>query len=116
MDEYKMGLRLEMYYWYKEGALCFAMAPWISASRFAILSAIKFEQCSRVVIKCLDNWDSWKDPNELLFGTCTLSSSEEVAVWEFKPIEAEYRKYLIGDKTYVANYCFPGPTPFYSPW
>lgn len=116
MDEFKFGMKFELYYWYKDAAFCFAMAPYISAVKFALLSAFKFEQCSRVVIKCIDNWDAWKDENELLLGTCSLSSSEDVTVWQFNPIDADFEHYMIGAKTYVKNFCFPGPTPLYSPW
>jgi len=107
---------MEMYYWYDEAALCLSMAPFITPAKFTILSASKFEQCARVVVKCLDNWDAWKDEKELLMGTCSLSSSEDVTVYEFYPIEKDFSHYLIGSDKYAVNYCFPGTSPFYTPW
>jgi len=92
------------------------MLGFIEPVDFNIMSATKLEQCSRVIIKCLDNWDNWSNPDELLLGTCTLSSSEDVTVYQFKPVEVTYNKYLLGTNTYVENFCWPGPTPLYSPW
>ena len=88
----------------------------VAPTDFNIVSATKIEQCSRVLIKCLDDWTAWTDPDELLLGTCSLSSSEDVTVYEYKPFITEYTHYFVGEQTYISNFCFPGPTPLYSPW
>jgi hypothetical protein len=37
-------------------------------------------------------------------------------IYEFKPVETtEYVWYLLGDSSYIKNFCWPGPTPVYSP-
>ena len=44
-----------------------------------------------------------------------MSSGTEYTLWEYKPIEKEEERYYFGDETYTPNYCWPGPSPFYSP-
>ena len=116
MAEYTIGLKFEIYYWYADQALCVSSGLFITPADFTLVSTSKLEQCSRVVIKCIDSWSSWTDENELLFGTCSLSSSEDFTIYQFKPIETEFTHYIIGSEKYQANYCFPGPTPMYSPF
>jgi hypothetical protein len=38
-------------------------------------------------VKCLDDWSSWTSEDELLLETCTLSSSEDITVYSYKPFE-----------------------------
>jgi hypothetical protein len=116
MDEFTLGMKMELYYWYDDAAFCFAAAPFITNSNFDLLAASKIEQCARVIIKCLDNWDEWTDEDTLLIGKCSLSSSEEFSVFAFNLVEEEYEHYILGDETYIENFCYPGTTPFYSPW
>ena len=63
MVEFTAGLKFEMYYWYADQAVCLDMAVFIKPTDFNIVSATKLEQCSRVLIKCIDNWDSWTNPD-----------------------------------------------------
>lgn len=110
------GLRFEIYYWYLDQAFCFNFATYQNPVTFTVKSATKLEQCSKTLIKCVDNWSQWTNKDELLIGDCTLSSSEDVKVWEWKPIETLYEKYWLGANQYLGNYCWPGPSPFYSPF
>ena len=116
MVEFTVGMKFEMYYWYASQAVCLDMGIVIAPTDFNIVSASKVEQCSRVLIKCLDDWTAWTDPDELLLGTCSLSSSEDVTVYEYKPVLTEYTHYFVGEQTYINHFCFPGATPLYSPW
>lgn len=61
--------------------MCLNFAAFITPTDFNWISATKVEKCERVLIKCIDNWDSWTDEDELLIGTCTLSSSEDITVY-----------------------------------
>ena len=116
MKEFTVGMKFEFYYWYASQAVCLDMGVVIAPTDFNIVSATKLEQCSRVLIKCLDNWDAWTNTDELLLGTCSLSSSEDVTVYEYKPVETEFTHYFAGTNSFVNHFCFPGPTPLYSPW
>jgi len=93
------------------------MNGFINPVTYDIKSATKLEQCSKTIVNCLDNWSQWNDTDELLIGTCTLSSSEDVTVYEFKPVETTaVTYYFLGSESYIANFCWPGPTPLYSPF
>lgn len=116
MKEYTVGLKFEVYYWYKDAAMCINMAMFITPTEFDLISASQLEKCTRVIVKCLDDWSSWTDENELLFGTCTLSDKQDFSIYKYNPIETEFTHYFIGNDKYQENYCFPGPTPFYSPF
>ena len=72
------------------------------------------EQCSRVLIKCFDNWKDWLSVDQKLLGTCALSSEETVTMYKYAPIENELTHYYMGNDTYMQNFCWPGPTPVYS--
>jgi hypothetical protein len=72
------------------------LLSYLNPVTFTIKSATKLEQCTKVLVKCLDNWAEWTNVDELLIGTCTLSSSEDVTAWEWKPTEILYEKYWLG--------------------
>ena len=116
MKEFTQGLDFQLYYWYDEYAVCLNVAWFTTTTEFNIITAVKLETCSRTIVKCLDNWDNWTDEEELLLGECTQSSSEDITVYQFKPWEADDKYYLFGNDTYNENYCWPGKTPFYSPF
>lgn len=86
-----------------------------------ITATNKFEQCAKVLVKCFDNWDKWTDKDEKTFGDCTQSSGSGLDIWTWKTFEVatgetQWDHYWLGRKTYVKNFCFPGPTPLYSPF
>jgi hypothetical protein len=114
LSSFIAGLRFEMYYWYLDQAFCFNLASYINPVSFTVTSATKLEQCSKTIVKCLDNWDQLTNVDELLIGECVLSSSEDVAIYDYKAVENLYTKYWLGADAYYANYCWPGPSPFYS--
>ena len=114
MTEFTMGMKFQFYYWRDSYAVCLNTAFFITPTDYNVVSATKLEKCDKVLVKCLDNWDTWTDTDELLIGTCTLSSSEDITVYQYKPFENEYTRYLVGNDTYLENYCWPGPTPLYS--
>ena len=116
MKEFRVGLKFDFYYWYADYAVCLDFAMYIDPVDYNLMSATKLEQCSRVLIKCMDDWSQWTSEDELLLGTCTLSSSEDITVYQYKPFETLYTDYLIGNNTNMVNYCWPGPSPFYSPF
>jgi len=114
LTEFISGLRLEVYYWFLDQAFCFNVLGYINPVTFTVKSSTKLEQCTKTVVNCLDNWSQWTSPDELLIGTCTLSSAEEVKAWEWKPVETLYERYFFGTNQYIGNFCWPGPSPLYS--
>ena len=105
-----------MYYWYNKYAVCLNLASFITTTDMSVVTAVKFETCTKTIVKCLDNWDSWTDEDELLLGDCSQSSSEDITIYKFDPWEETTSYYLLGNDTYNENYCWPGKTPFYSPF
>jgi len=81
MSEFTFGGKFQFYYWYKSYAICFNFAAFVTPTDYNVISASKLEKCDKVLVKCFDNWDSWTDEDELLIGTCTLSSSEDVTLY-----------------------------------
>lgn len=73
-----------------------------------------------VLVTSLDNWDRWTKEDQKLIdvdNNCGLSSNSDITVWsyDFEPIALQ--RYWFGNKKetgFLYNYCFPGPTPFYS--
>lgn len=61
MKEFKYGTKFQWYYWYDEQAVCLNFAAYITPVTFDLVTATKFTGCQRVLIKCLENWDNWKD-------------------------------------------------------
>lgn len=114
MSEFTVGAKFSFYYWINEYAVCLNMALFITPTNFNLISATKLEKCEKTLIKSLDDWNAWTDKEELLIGTCSLSSSEDITVYQYKAFESEYTRYYIGNDTYMNNYCFPGHTPLYS--
>ena len=45
---------------------------------------------------------------------CTQSSSTVINLYKYKPIKEVETTYLLGNSTYLNNYCWPGFSPFYS--
>lgn len=114
MKEFTYGLKFQFYYWYEDQAVCLNFAGFTKPTDFNLIMASKLEQCSRVLIKCFDSWDDWKSVDKKILGTCTLSSSEDVTMYQFKPFENELTHFWLGNDTYMENFCWPGPTPIYS--
>lgn len=114
MNEFTTGFKFQFYYWKQDYAVCLNFLFFITPTDYSIVSANKLTKCDKVLIKCLDDWDNWSNKDEMLIGTCTLSSSEDITLYQYKPFENEYRKYFVGNDTFMENYCWPGHTPFYS--
>lgn len=45
---------------------------------------------------------------------CDQSSSSVVTLYKYAPIFEDETTYLLGNSTYLENYCWPGFSPFYS--
>jgi len=67
------------------------------------------------VINCLDDWSTWTKIDAKFLDTCRQSSGTDYKLWEYEPFEKEEERYFFGDETFTPNYCWPGPSPLYSP-
>jgi hypothetical protein len=68
MSEFKTGWSFEFWYWKEEYAVCLA-SKWFLYPTDLILSykvgvKTSLAQCSKELIKCLDNWDKWTSQTE----------------------------------------------------
>lgn len=121
IDSFKMGVKFELFNWYEEQAYCLNVATYAEPQTVKVTATNKFEQCAKVLVKCLDDWSLWTDRDEKLLGDCSQSSSSGLEVWTWKtfelvPTTSQWEHYWLGSATYEKNYCFPGPTPLYSPY
>ena len=115
MPEFVWAIRYEIVYWTDQEALCLNFLTNVKPISFKLTTNNRFGQCSKTVIKCLDNWETWTKLDAKWLESCRQSSGTEYKLWEYKPIEKEEERYWFGDKTYTPNYCWPGPSPIYSP-
>jgi hypothetical protein len=87
----------------------------------------KLEQCSKVLINCFDDWTIWSGNQTtcLDLSQCSLSSGGVFNLYQYTPIKLTRDNYDIGQPYYSNLYnggakgralCFPGNSPFYSPF
>lgn len=112
MPEFTAGLRLEMFYWINSYAWCLNFVNFITPIKIQILVDNKLEECSKVIINCLDDWTHWTKIDAELLEGCTLSTGAEFTYYEYNPIVTQLDRYLLGTDTYQKAICWPGFTPF----
>lgn len=78
----------------------------------------KFEECYKVLIKCLDSYTEWTDKHAawLDFDTCKLSSGATWTIYKYEPLPTMSDWYLFGADSYNSKVCFPGFTPISNLW
>ena len=114
------GLRFETYYWKEDYAFCLNIATFANPIKMTITSSTKVEQCSMVLVTSYDNWDRWYLNTSKLIdvdNNCGLSSNSDITVWSYDFEPKAIERYWFGASQadgFLYNYCFPGPTPFYS--
>lgn len=120
LTEFFAGLRFETYYWKDDYAFCLNIATFTNPIKMTITSSTKVEQCSMIIVSSYDNWDRWfKNDSKLVDvdNNCGLSSNSDITVWKYDFEPAATERYWFGagqSDGFLYNYCFPGPTPFYS--
>lgn len=114
LDSFTFSFKWEAYYFYDYYAWCLNFSHITSAIKLSIVSNSALETCSKAIINCFDNFDTWTSPDAQIFDDCSLSSGTDVTVWEYEPLTDEYERYWFGDGTYTPSMCWPGSSPLYS--
>jgi len=115
MPKFKFALRFEATYWLDNEALCLNVLTVTDPISFKLTTNNRFGQCSKKVINCLDDWSTWTKSDAKWLDSCRQSSGTDYKLWEYKPITKEEERYFLGDLNFTPNYCWPGPSPLYSP-
>ena len=74
-------------------------------------AAMKFEECSKIVVQSLTNWSNWNNWGSGpywngLLDECDLSDDQTVTLYSWNPIQADKEVYWRGDGTSAD--CWPG--------
>lgn len=64
MPEFEANMLFEMVYWLNEDAWCWAFATKYKPISFKLTTNNKFGQCSKVLIKCLDDINIWTSDDQ----------------------------------------------------
>ena len=86
MEEMRSSIRFQMFYWIYEEALCFTFGGFTTPVKFKLTVNSKFEECSKIIINCFDDWQYWTKVDAKWFDKCQLSSGTEVTLYEWKPV------------------------------
>ena len=81
---FKTGLRWEFIYWMDQQAVCLNLVHYLTPITITIKINNKFEECSKVLINCLDDWTLWTDPKKatiLDLASCQLSGGAEFVLY-----------------------------------
>ena len=113
MAEFATGIKFELYYWMESYAFCLNLVHFIEPVSVALTTEQSVVKCKKTLISCFDDWSAYTD-EEAKFMECEQSSSSAVTLYSYKPIEEEINTYLLGEETFIQNYCWPGFSPFYS--
>lgn len=71
IDSFKMGFKYELYNWPYYQAYCLNFVTYVQPITVKITATSKLEQCTKVLVKCFDDWNEWTDKTEKVFGECT---------------------------------------------
>lgn len=117
MPEFFITFTYEVIYWVDQDAWCMNFLTKLAPVSFKLSTNNKLGQCSKMLIQCLDDWKLWSNIDAKWLETCRLGSGTEFKLWEYQPLAASPSEdtYYLGNKNYVPQYCWPGPSPFYSP-
>jgi hypothetical protein len=113
LEEFAYGLRFELYYWLEDYAFCLNLAHFIEPVTIKFQTEQTVVECSKTLISCFDDWSMWLD-EEAQYIECSQSSGSTVTLYQYLPITEDEDSYLLGNSTYLENYCWPGFSPFYS--
>jgi len=114
LDEFSFSFKWEVYYFYEFYAWCLNFSHLTDAILLSIISSSALITCTKTIIECFDDFDTWTSPDALIFDDCPLSSGTDVTVWSYEPLDDENERYWFGDGTYTPSMCWPGSTPLYS--
>lgn len=113
MNEFKTGIRFELYYWITEYAFCVNLAHFLEPVTMTFTTESSVVQCKKKIIDCFDDWTAWTDKDAVYF-ECSQSTSAAVTLYNYQPILKKHDNYLLGYNKYIENFCWPGYSPFYS--
>jgi hypothetical protein len=88
IPEFPSGLMFQMYYFYdwetnrQNDQMCFSI--YLSVDEFEPLSQyiMRFQNCYKIIINCLYDFEQWTDPDALWIDKCSQSTKSEITMWE----------------------------------
>jgi len=93
--------------------MCLTFGGYTDSIKFKLTMNSKMEECSKVIVDCIDDWQYWTKVDAEWLDKCALSSGTEVTMYEWKPVTRTLGEefYLFGEREYLDNYCWPGKWP-----
>lgn len=61
-----------------------------------LIMAMKLQDCYKVIVSCIYDFENWTGEDAKIFDKCTQSSKEDVTIWDWQELESI--RYYWGDK------------------